>query len=106
MKLFWIACAVATTLTSLSVAMGAVPTSRSVVTDDTALYQKLSEIKVAREGRPNFDADIARLAAIEPAYREKLPALSRDPRLQGPMKRISSQQYRYSGARKKTTARN
>jgi hypothetical protein len=102
MKVFLIACAFMTGLTSLSVALGAVPPSRSVVTDDTALYQHLSEIKVAREGRPNFDGDIERLAGIKSAYRERLPSLANDPRLQGPMKRISSRQYRHSGARKKT----
>lgn len=105
MRVLWIACAVTTCLTSLSVALGAVPKARSVVTDDTALYQNLSEIKARREVRPDFDGDIARLAGIKPAYRERLPSLARDPRLQGPMKRISSQQYRHSNARKKT-ARN
>ena len=83
---------------------GGGPDARSVVTDDTALYQRLSEIKAPREGRPDFDGDIARLAGVKPAYRERLPSLSRDARLQGPMKRIS-EQYRHSGASKKT-ARN
>lgn len=105
MKVFLIASALAMGLTSLSVALGAVPARHSFVTDDTALYQRLSEIKVAREGRPNFDGDIERLAGIKSVYRERLPRLSDNPRLQGPMKRISSQQYRHSGARKKT-ARN
>jgi hypothetical protein len=95
-----------TGLTSLSVALGAVPSSKTIVTDDTALYQRLSEIKAPREGRPNFDGDIERLARLEPAYREKLPKLSRDPRLQGPMKRISSQRYRFSRAKKPVASRN
>ena len=106
MKLIWIGCAVVIGLTSLSIAMGAVPTGRSVVTDDTAIYQRLSEIKVARESKPNFDGDIARLNGLEPAYRERLPSIAKDPRLAGPMKRISSQQYRYSGPKKKNVARN
>lgn len=99
MKLMWIACGTVIGITSLSIAMGAVPSTRSI-TDDTAIYQHLSEIKVSRDSRPNFDGDIARLSAIEPAYREKLPSLSRDPRLAGPMKRISAQGYRYTGVKK------
>jgi hypothetical protein len=103
MKKLWIACGALVSLTSLSIAMGAVPPARSVVTDDTAIYQHLSEIKISRETRPNFDGDIARLTSLEPAYREKLPSLSKDPRLAGPMKRIASQQYHYT-PRKKSVA--
>jgi hypothetical protein len=104
MKLMWMGVAVMIGLTSLSIALGAVPQGRSVVTDDTAIYQKLSEIKVPREHRPNFDGDIARLSGLESSYRERLPSIAQDPRLSGSMKRISSQQYRYSGARKKNVA--
>ena len=93
--LMWLGCATVAGLTTLSIAMGAVPSGR--VTDDTAIYQHLSEIKVSKDGRPNFDGDIQRLSSLEPAYREKLPALSRDPRLTGPMKRIANQPYHYSG---------
>jgi hypothetical protein len=93
-------------LTSISVALGAVSEPSDIVTDDTALYQRLSEIKAKRQERPNFDGDIDRLAGLEPRYRENLPSLARNPRLQGPMKRISTQQYRYSGARKKSVVRN
>lgn len=98
MRLLWITCAAVVGMTSLSIAMGAVPPARTVVTDDTAIYQHLSEIKVSRETRPNFDGDIARLSQLEPGYREKLPSLSKDPRLTGPMKRIARQHYRYTGA--------
>ena len=85
-------------LTSLSIALGAVPSGGKVmrVTDDTAIYQRLSEIKVPREGRLNFDGDIERLSSLEPRYKEKLPSLARDPRVAGPMKRISSQTYQYT----------
>jgi hypothetical protein len=104
----WMGIATAVGLGSLSLAMGAVPQARSVVTDDTAIYQHLSEIQVSREARPNFDGDIARLSAIEPAYREKLPTLSRDPRLASAMKRIAGKSYRYSGrpSSKKNVATN
>jgi hypothetical protein len=109
MKKLWIACGSVIGLTSLSITMAAVPPTRSVVTDDTAIYQHLSEIKVSRESRPNFDGDIARLSSLESGYREKLPSLkgARDPRLSGPMKRIASQPYHYSAtsapARKKNS---
>jgi hypothetical protein len=95
---FWtICCGTVLGLTTFSIARGAVPSGHSMrVTDDTAIYQRLSEIKVAREARPNFDGDIERLSSLEPRYREKLPALARDARVSGPMKRISSQQYRPS----------
>ena len=82
-------------LTTLSVAMGSVP-SRSRVTDDTAIYQNLSEIRVGKEVNLNFDSDIARLSASEGQYREKLPALSQHPRLRAPMKRVAQQKYHRS----------
>ncbi len=61
------------------------------VSDDTALYQNLSEITVQKQGRMSFDKDIQQLAAIAPRYRENLPAA--DLRLQGPMKRVAAQKY-------------
>ena len=106
MKLMWVISGTMIGLTSLSLALGSVPSSRMHVTDDTAIYQRLSEIKVARETRPNFDGDIARLSDLEPRYREKLPSVASDLRLAGPMKRISSQGYRYSGQVKKSVVKN
>lgn len=99
MKNIWMVCGILFGITTLSITMAAVPAGRTVVTDDTALYQNLSEIKALRAGRPDFDGDIARLSHLEPRYREKLPSLARDPRVSSPMKRISEQRYRYSGAR-------
>ena len=84
-------------LTTLSIAMGAVP---SRVTDDTAIYQSLSEIKAPREAHINFDADIQHLSSLESRYREKLPSVASDPRLSGPMKRISAQKYRMTPVKK------
>jgi hypothetical protein len=91
-------------LTGLSIALGSVPTGGRV-TDDTAIYQNLSEIRVARQADLNFDGDIARLSALEGNYREKLPSLAQNPRLRGPIQRISQQKYKYSGARKSVTRR-
>ena len=78
-------------LITLSAAVASVPKN---VTNDTALYQRMSEIKVSREKELNFDHDIAKLASAESNYRERLPAQSR---LKAPMHRISQRPYRYSG---------
>lgn len=80
-------------LASVSIAFGSVPQR---VTDDTALYQRVSEIRVSRQGKLNFDSDIAQLSRMEGRYKEDLP-LSANPKLRGAMTRISQQKYRYSG---------
>jgi|GEM_PF-815707 len=90
--------------TTLSMALGSVP-HRSRVTDDTAIYQRLSETKVKKQGDLNFDPDIAQLSSLESRYAEKLPALSSQARLNSPSNRISSQRYQYTGAKKTWTAR-
>ncbi|MGK5084541.1 hypothetical protein WDW37_14695 [Bdellovibrionota bacterium FG-1] len=93
-KNFWILYGgMVISLTSLSIARGAVPSSvrQMRVTDDTAIYERLSEIKAGREAKPDFDGDLKRLSNIQPHYREKLPS-----RLASPMKRIAAKQYRYS----------
>ena len=114
----WFAGGLVFGLTMLSIAMGSVPTGR--VTDDTALYQSLSEIRVAKQQDLNFDGDIARLSSLEDRYREDLPKLSDvrrrkqaeqdryrqrqvrnktvSSRVKAPMQRIAAQKYRYSGA--------
>ena len=74
--------------------MGAVP---SHVTDDTAIYSKLSEVQIRKEASVNFDSDISRLSQAEGSYRENLPSLSQNFRLQQPIKRITQQKYNYSG---------
>jgi len=89
-KLMWMSCCVAAGLMSVSAVMASVP---SRVTDDTAIYQNLSEIRVQRQKALNFDSDIARLSLLEGRYREK--KLSQ---LRGPSERIAKQKYRYSGA--------
>src|SRR4051812_41828803 len=100
MKPMWFVCAIIFTLATLSIAMGSVP-SGSRVTDDTAIYQKLSEINVGKTRPLNFDAEIERLSALETRYKEHLPTLARLPSLQGPMKRMSAQKYRYAQTAKK-----
>jgi hypothetical protein len=81
---------------ALSIAIASVP-NRSRITDDTAIYQKLSEIKVPRESSPNFDSDIQHLSSLETRYREK-PPLAQNPRIRGPLNRLSKKPYRYSSS--------
>jgi hypothetical protein len=94
MKYGWILSGTIMCITTFSIAFGGVP---SRVTNDTALYQHLSEIKLPKQANPDFDSDIGRLSKVETRYNENLPSLARHPRLQAPMKRISQMKYRYSG---------
>lgn len=91
-------------LTTLSLGIASVP-KQGRITDDTAIYQKLSEIRVSREIEQNFDSDVSRLSKLESRYVEKLPALAKNPRVASPMKRISAQKYRFSG-RSQTVSKN
>ena len=52
----------------------------SAITNDTALYQNLSEIQVGKERTPNFDSDISRLSQMEGRYREQ-PKLNQQRRV-------------------------
>lgn len=101
MKLIIGTCGIVLGLTTFTLAFGSVPqTSR--ITDDTAIYQKLSQIQLPKEKPINFDSDIDRLTSIEGRYREKLPSLSRASRVAAPMQRITKQQYRYTGNKAQT----
>ena len=95
MRMLLLSSGFAFALTSMSVAMGSVPTAGRG-TDDTAVYQKLSEINVPRQRGINFDSEIAQLSKAEARFNEELPTLSKDARLRGPMGRINGQKYRRS----------
>jgi hypothetical protein len=90
-KQMWAASGFLMGLTALSLSLGDVP-KLGQVTDDTAIYQNLSEIRAQKQRDLNFDGDIDRLSAMEARYAERLPELSR---LEGPGKRIAAQPYRY-----------
>lgn len=85
----WAVGATSIATASLSIAFASVP-SRTRVTDDTALYQNISEIHVKHEGKVDFDSDIERLSRIEPRYQE---------RLGNPSKRIQAQKYHFTGSK-------
>lgn len=100
-RIFWFGCGVFVGTMALSVSFAALTPTPTVaptqVTDDTALYQKMSEIHVRKEGNPSFDRDIERLSQSESRYREELPVLAQSPRLRTPMERIAKTKYRYTG---------
>jgi len=79
-------------MTMLSMALGSVPRTGRV-TDDTAIYDNLSEIRVRKQAKIDFDQDISRLSALEERYQERLP------RLRGPIQRIQQQKYRAAAQR-------
>lgn len=92
-QVWWFSSGFMLGLTGFSMAMGAVP-APSRVTDDTAIYQRLSEIQVPKQGKINFDSDIAQLSKMEARFHENLPTLAKGSRVNGPMGRITSQKYR------------
>lgn len=106
MRILWFISGTLAGISTLSIAMGSVP-SRGRVTDDTALYQRLSEIREPKQGRIDFDGEIARLDAMEQRYQERLPSLKNHPRLKGPLARVAQQPYRpgYNAYSKSRTAR-
>lgn len=85
-------------LTTVSLALGSVPKN---VTNDTALYQEVSQIKVSPQKELSFDSDISRLANLEQKYQERLPLLNRRSRLSAPEYRIKNRKYKYSKSRLK-----
>jgi len=99
LKMLWFACGLFMGFTALSIGKASVP-MKNRVTDDTAMYQKLSEISVKKQMKLDFDSDISQLSKLENRYHERLPSIARNPRLKGPMQRISQQKYRYSGNKK------
>lgn len=93
-KAAWFLCGWMIGMISLSVTMASVPKA-SQITDDTALYQRVSEIRVAKQPAPDFDRDIERLSKIQHRYQESFL-------LKAPMKRISAKKYRNSSRRIRT----
>jgi hypothetical protein len=93
MERFWIATGVLAGLTGLSFALASVPKANRV-TDDTAIYQNMSEIRVQKQADLDFDGDIARLSAIEERYHEELPSLSESPRARASIHRIAKRKHK------------
>ena len=67
----------------------------SVPPAGAAIDQRLSEIRVPKEGKIDFDASIRELSREESRFKEKLPTFGEPSRLEGPMKRIGEKKYRH-----------
>jgi hypothetical protein len=83
-QVVWFASGALCGLAMLSICKAAIPPSAnglrsSAVTDDTAIYQNMSEIQVKKEHTPNFDSDISNLSQMERRYQAR-PALKQRPR--------------------------
>lgn len=78
----------------LSIALASVP-RKGQITDDTAIYQDMSEIRVPREAKPNFDGDIQKLSNLESHYHEKLP-LNQNPKTKNALTRVNQRPYHYN----------
>ena len=91
----------ATALTFAFASVTPVGAIRGRVTDDTALYQSLSEIRVKKEARVDFDSDISKLSRLEDRFRGKEQRL---PRVSAPMARVQKMKYRYSSSGVKTAS--
>jgi hypothetical protein len=94
-KLIWFNAGLIAGLSLLSISKASIP-SGSRMTDDTAIYQKLSEIHVQKQAKLDFDSDIGHLAQLEDRYEEKLP-LAHKTKLKGALNRIAGQKYHFSG---------
>ena len=98
-KLLWFSGGLVLGLTALSITRASVP-SKSHVTDDTSIYQNLSEIRVPKQGKIDFDYEIAQLSEKESRYQEKLPLIQHN-KLKAAVQRVSQEKYRYVGKAKK-----
>ncbi len=85
-KVLWFISGLLLGLTALSMTKASVP-SRGQITDDTVLYQNLSELNVRKQVKIDFDSDIHRLSQLEPRYQETLPSLKSIRRFKQPMEK-------------------
>lgn len=72
----WFSCGALSGITALSLSSASLPPTGHV-TDDTAIYQNLSEIRSPKAKDPNFDADIERLANLEKTHQESAQDLKK-----------------------------
>ena len=63
------------------------------VTNDEIVLQNLSEARVKKHPKPNFDSDIARLAAQEGAHHENPATLASRPEFRGAVRRLEAKKY-------------
>ncbi len=87
-KMLWFCGGLLIGLTILSISKASVPPPGA------AIDQRLSEIRVPKAGKVDFDASIRELSLEESRFKEKLPSFGEKSRLEGPMKRIAQKKYR------------
>ena len=73
-------------IAGMPMVLASVPRSGQEVTNDTAIYQNLHEINIAKVKSVDFDSDIARLSAQEKSHRMPL-------QISAPMERVMSRPY-------------
>lgn len=88
-NLFWFSGGLLAGLMILSISRASVSSSLGRITDDTAISQNLTELRVQKQAKIDFDSDIKSLAKLEPRYRESLPSLADQARVKSAIKRIS-----------------
>ena len=82
----------------LSASIASVPRGNQI-TNDTAIYQNLHEIRISKEKSLDFDGDIERLSAQEKSHRRALPV-----RVSAPMERVMKTSYKPSASLAKRRA--
>ena len=99
-KVIWFLGGLLLGLTALSITKASIPKNNQL-TDDTALYQNLSELSVKKEAKIDLaredERNLGRLSQVEGQYRENLPLNGSHSRLKGALKRVSQEKYHYSG---------
>jgi len=92
----------------ISVPSWSVPQTPERVTDDTEIYQNLSEIRSPKKREMLFREDLHRLIAIESRFHERLPnprGYDKHQRVSSPIKKIKSKKYIYRGSKKSRKSR-
>lgn len=88
----WFGGGFAVGLTALGLSEASVPPVGQVTNDEIVL-QNLSEARVKKLPKPNFDSDIARLAAQEGAHHENPATLASRPEFRGAVRRLEAKKY-------------
>lgn len=79
-------------LTILGLSEASVPPVGQVTNDEIVL-QNLSEARVKKVPKPNFDSDISKLAAQEGVHHESPAALASRPEFRGALRRLEAKKY-------------
>jgi hypothetical protein len=79
-------------LTALGLSEASVP-QVGQVTNDEIVLQNLSEARVKKHPKPNFDGDIAKLAAQESVHHENPATLAARPEFRGAVRRLEAKKY-------------